>query len=52
MIAAGLLFLAGLGMIALGLVEQTMYDIGIIVVLIASIGLVVRLFDLRKWLRS
>lgn len=52
MIAASLLLLAGFGLIALGLVQHTMYDIGIVVVLIASIGLAVRMVDVLKWLRQ
>lgn len=52
MIAASLLLLAGLGLIALGLFQHTMYDIGIVVVLIAGVGLAVRMIDMFKWLRQ
>lgn len=52
MIAAGLLLLTGFGLTALGLVEHTMYDIGIIVVLIAAVGVVVKLVDWITWLRD
>lgn len=51
MIAAGLLLLTGFGLIALGLVEHTMYDIGV-VVLIAAIGVLVRLADWVTLLRE
>jgi hypothetical protein len=45
MIAAGLLMLTGFGFIALGLAEPTMYDIGVLVVLVAGIGIIVKLAD-------
>lgn len=51
MIVAGTLLLAGFGFIALGLVEQEMYDVGIMVVLVAGVGLAVRGVDFLKWLR-
>ena len=52
MFAAGSLMLVGFGVIALGLVAPTMYDIGIVVLLIASIGIVVRIADWWRWLRD
>lgn len=52
MIAAGLLLLAGFGLIALGLLEHTMYDVGLVVVLIAAVGVVVKLGDWISWLHD
>ncbi|MEO3937595.1 hypothetical protein V3N99_12670 [Dermatophilaceae bacterium Soc4.6] len=51
MIAASLMLLAGFGLIALGLVQHTMYDIGAVVVVIAAVGLAVRTVDVVRWLR-
>lgn len=50
MFAAATVFLCGLAMIALGLLVQTMYDFGIVVVIIAGIGLTVRLVDMWRLL--
>lgn len=52
MLHASVVFLVGCGMIALGLITPTMYDIGIVVVLIGLVGLTVRVGDLLRWLRS
>lgn len=51
MIAASLLLLVGVGLLALGLLQHTLYDIGAVVVLIAGIGLAVRMVDVLRWLR-
>ena len=50
MIAAVAVFLLGLGLTALGMVEPTMYDIGIMVVFLGGIGIAVRAVDLLRWL--
>jgi hypothetical protein len=42
----------GCGLIALGLITPTMYDIGIVVVLIGLVGFTVRIGDLLRWLRN
>ena len=49
-IAAIAVFLVGAGLTALGLVEPTMYDIGIMVMFLGSIGVVVRAVELTRWL--
>jgi hypothetical protein len=49
-LAATALLLFGAGCIALGLVEQEMYDVGIVVVLVALVGLGVRFVDWMRWL--
>jgi hypothetical protein len=49
MIAAGLVFLFGIGIGALGLVENTLYVIGLLIMLIGAIGVLVRITD---WLSS
>jgi hypothetical protein len=49
---AGLVFLIGCGLTALGLVTPTMYDIGIVVILIGLVGLVVRSVEILRWLRD
>lgn len=52
MLHATVVFLLGCGMIALGLITPTMYDIGIVVVVIGLVGFAVRFGDLLRWLRS
>jgi hypothetical protein len=49
---AGLVFLIGCGLTALGLVTPTMYDIGIVVILIGLVGVAVRSLDFLRWLRN
>jgi hypothetical protein len=49
MIAAGLVFLFGIGIGALGLVENTLYVVGLLIMLIGAIGVLVRITD---WLSS
>lgn len=51
MIAAAVVLLLGAGLTALGLVNPTMYDIGIVVLLIAFVGVAVRVVDWWRWLR-
>jgi hypothetical protein len=51
MIAAGVVFLLGAGLTALGLVSPTMYDIGIVVMLLGAVGFAVRTIDWLRWLR-
>jgi hypothetical protein len=51
MIAAVLVLLLGAGMTALGLVEPTMYDIGIMVMLLGLVGVGIRSCELLRWLR-
>ncbi len=46
MIEAVLMLLIGLAIIALGLVQHTMYDIGVAVVLLAGMGITVRSIEL------
>ncbi len=51
MIAAGALFLLGGGLTAAGLLWPGLYDIGIMVLIVAAIGVVVRAGDwARIWL--
>jgi hypothetical protein len=50
MIVAVAVFVLGLGLTALGLLEPTMYDIGIMVVFLGGIGIGVRTLDLLRWL--
>ena len=45
MIAAGTLFLLGCGLTAAGMLWSGLYDIGIVVLIVAAIGLVVRIGD-------
>ena len=50
MIAAwGVLLLGGV-LTALGLLEPTMYDIGLMVVFVGAIGVTVRGIELLRWL--
>jgi hypothetical protein len=49
---AGLVFLLGCGLTAFGLLSPTMYDIGIVVIIIGLVGLAVRSVDVLRWLRS
>jgi hypothetical protein len=48
MIAAGLMLLIGIAMITMGPLVHTLYDIGVVVVVIAGIGLAVKA---GEWLR-
>jgi hypothetical protein len=51
MMAAGALFLLGCGLTAAGVLWPGLYDIGILVVIVAAIGVVVRAGDwARVWL--
>ena len=51
MMAAGALFLLGCGLTAAGLLWPGLYDIGILVLIVAAIGVVVRVGDwARIWL--
>lgn len=52
MFAALAVFLLGAGLTALGLVTPTMYDVGIMVMLISAIGFAVRTVDWLRWLRD
>jgi hypothetical protein len=51
MLAAGTLFLLGAGLTAAGMLWPGLYDIGIMVLIVAAIGIVVRAGDwARAWL--
>ena len=51
MLAAGTLFLLGAGLTATGTLWQGLYDIGIMVLIVAAIGVAVRAGDwTRVWL--
>jgi hypothetical protein len=51
MVAAGALFLLGCGLTAAGVLWSGLYDIGILVLIVAAIGIVVRVGDwVRVWL--
>jgi len=51
MIAAGALFLVGCGLTAAGVLWSGLYDIGILVLIVAAVGVVVRVGDwARVWL--
>ncbi len=51
MMAAGALFLLGCGLTAAGMLWSGLYDIGILVLIVAAIGVVVRAGDwARVWL--
>ena len=51
MMAAGALFLLGCGLTAAGMLWPGLYDIGIMVLIVAAIGVVVRAGDqARVWL--
>ncbi len=51
MMAAGALFLLGCGLTAAGVLWSGLYDIGIMVLIVAAIGVVVRAGDwARVWL--
>jgi hypothetical protein len=52
LLSAGVVFLIGCGLTALGLVTPTMYDIGIVVIVIGLVGLAVRSADFLRWLRD
>ena len=45
MIAAGALFLLGAGLTAAGILWSGLYDIGILVLIVAAVGIVVRAGD-------
>ncbi len=49
MIAAGALFLLGAGLTAAGMLWSGLYDIGIMALAVAVIGMVVRVLD---WVRT
>lgn len=48
MVAAGMLFLLGAGLTAAGMLWSGLYDIGILVLIVAAIGIVVRIGDLAR----
>jgi Sec-independent protein secretion pathway component TatC len=50
MIAAMAVFFLGAVITATGLLEPTMYDIGIMVMFLGSIGIAVRTVELARWL--
>jgi hypothetical protein len=51
MMAAGALFLLGCGLTAAGMLWSGLYDIGVLVLIVAAIGVVVRAGDwARVWL--
>jgi hypothetical protein len=51
MMSAGALFLLGCGLTAVGIVWPDMYDVGILIAIVAAIGIVVRVGDwARVWL--
>ena len=52
MIEAGLVVLFGAGLMVLGIVESTLYDIGVVVILVGLIGVLVRAVEWgwRIWL--
>ena len=51
MMAAGALFLLGCGLTAAGVLWSGLYDIGILVLIVAAVGVVVRVGDwARVWL--
>lgn len=50
MLAAITVFLIGAGLTALGIVQPLLYVIGIVVLIIAFVGLAVRLGDAVRWL--
>ena len=52
MLAAGSLFLLGAGLTAAGMLWPGLYDIGILVVIVAAIGMVVRAGDWARVLLS
>lgn len=52
MLAALSVFVLGAGLTALGVVAPAMYPIGIVVIVIALVGVLVRLIDWIRWLRS
>jgi hypothetical protein len=52
MLAAGGVFLLGAALTALGVVEQLMYDIGIMVMFIGLVGIAVRSVELLRWLKD
>jgi hypothetical protein len=51
MLAAMVVVLLGAGLTALGLLVPTMYDIGIMVMLLGIVGVGIRSIDLLHWLR-
>lgn len=48
MVAAGALFLLGAGLTAAGIAWPGLYDIGILVLIVAAVGIVVRIGDLAR----
>jgi hypothetical protein len=51
-VEALLVVLLGLGLGALGLLEPDLYVIGLIVLTIGGVGVLVRLIDWLRWIRS
>lgn len=52
MIAALLVTVVGLGIGALGLLQEDLYVIGLVIAFIGGIGVLVRAVDLLRWLRE
>jgi len=50
MAAALLVTLVGFGIVALGLVQQDFYEIGVVVVFIGGVGVLVRTAEWLRWL--
>ena len=50
MIEAFMVILVGAGFMGLGVLESTMYDIGVVVILLGLIGVVVRALDVLSWI--
>jgi len=50
LIAAMAVFFVGVVLTALGPLQPTMYDIGIMVMLLGSVGIAVRTVELVRWL--
>lgn len=50
--AATLVILVGIGIGALGLVENEMYMVGVIIVFIGVMGMVVRVGEMLPWVRQ
>jgi hypothetical protein len=48
-IEAFLVVLLGAGLMALGTVESTMYDIAVVVILVGLIGILIRAVEWAKW---
>jgi hypothetical protein len=48
--AALMVTLVGFGIVALGLVQQDFYEIGIVVVFIGGVGVLIRTVEWLRWL--